>query len=252
MRKQFIQRQLALLSDDDLNALGLVRKAVVQKQLNDCSKILREGRVLLLHKHKNEVVKTQDLGRNTLTYPFRVIVAKILARKEAQVQAVVGTSSFPNGKDGFDYNDPVFPVRLYVGTGATPSAPTDTQLDYYLTESDTLNAAPVYFDLSRVIVQDAKSEYDALFESINVAFEFDIPAGTLRQGVDAEATPYLLREFGLFNSAGGDNHPIEGAPAVIGDPQVPSASPSTLLARKVADVVKLFEMSFTVRWEIRT
>lgn len=250
--KRTIQRQLGLLADRALSAIGLVRASKLHSTVLDDGCVVKEGHLFLDCKQDGVLVRTIDLGKNTLTYTFHVTVAKILARKAAQVQAVVGTATFPNGKDGYDYTDSVFPVKLYIGVDPTPSTPTDYRLGYYLTESDVPGAAPIGFDLARVIIQDSKAEYDAINEPINVAFEFDIPQGTLRQGIHAEATPYLLREFGLYDNSGADPHPIVGAPAVLGDPQVDSGSPSALLARKVADVIKLDTMSFTVRWEIRT
>jgi hypothetical protein len=180
-------------------------------------------------------------------------VAKLLARTAAKVQANIGSATFPNLKDGFISTDAVFPVRLYVGTGATPALPTDSRLDYYLTSTDTAGDPPLFYDLKYVIIQDTKAEYDALSEPINVAFEFEIPDGTLRSGAAAETTPYIINEFGLSDyTQGAAGHPIVGAPATVGDPQVTAGSPPVQLARKVAPVIKLWEMSLIVRWEIRT
>ena len=248
-----IYKQLVRGVDRALGIVGLVR----MKRVKHSNRLLREGRVFIDKKIDGVVVETLDLGTNTLSYPFRVAVAKILARKEAQVQAVLGAgSTFPNGKDGFDYTDQsAFPVYLYIGIDNTPSDATDTRLAYYLTETDTPGDPPLRYTLSRTTIQDTKAEYDLLSEPINVSFEFDIPAGTLRSGGAAEATPYMIREWGLSANDGvipATDHPIVGAPAMVGDPQIDNANGPTQLARKTADVIKIVEMGLTVRWEIRT
>jgi len=210
------------------------------------------GHLYLDYKNESgDVVSTEYLGKNTIMYPLRVIVAKLLARKAVDVLADSPTSSFPLGIDGYDADDNVFPAYVYIGIDSTPATPEDTRLGYYLTTTDDPGDPPIRFPLSRVLVRSSKAQYDAVFEQINVAFEFDIPNGTLRSAPDAETTPYLLREFGL-TSNDGDEYPIVGAPAVLGDPQIDTGSPPTLLARKVATVIKLSEFSITIRWEIRT
>jgi len=247
--KRTVQRQLALLGDGLLERLGLVRKARLH-QFRDS--LIQEGRVFIDKKIDGKVVETLDLGPNTISYPFRVIVAKILARKYTQVSAQpgLGAVTFPLGIDGYDADDLYFPAYLYIGTDNTPATAEDTRLGYYLTTGDVPGDLPIRYPVSRVMVRDTKAEYDSVFQPINVAFEFDVPNSTLRTVVP-EATPYLLREWGLSADDTG-NYPIVGAPAVLGDPQIDDGAPPTQLARKVVDVLKPFEMSLTVRWEIRT
>jgi hypothetical protein len=255
MAKRDIQRQLAVLTDKELDALGLIRKARMRSFIDDRSQLLKEGRVFIDCKRDNKVYKTIDLGTNTLTYNFRIYVARILARTETQVQGEVALATFP-GDEGFLSTAPRFPVRLYVGTASSPALPTDTLLGNYLLDVDAVGGLPLYYDLSRVVVYDTKLEYDNLAQPINVAFEFDIPDGELRSAPNQETTPYLLREFGLYDgSQTGNAHPIVAATSAVPpalDPQTADPSGPVLLARKVADVLKLFEMSLTVRWEIRT
>ena len=247
-KPRIVQRQLAVVGDRLLGLVGLVRRSQIHHAETG---LLREGRVLLDKKIRGQVIESVDLGKNTIMDSMRVIVAKLLARKAYEVQGVISGATFPLGIDGYNSTDPVFPVHLYIGTSADAATAEDTRLGYYLTQSDTSGSNPIRFSLSRVTVRSSKSEYTNVLKPINVGFEFDIPAGTLRSGGDAETSPYSLMEFGLSDNNGG-NYPITGAPAVLGDPQTTHGSPPTQLARKVAHVVKLFEMSFTVRWEIRT
>jgi hypothetical protein len=243
-----IYRQPTPILDRVLHQFGLVRATRVEQLLRE-ERVLQGGYVYCDIKRDGHVVDTLDLGPNLLMYPWRVTVAKILARKAADIHP----ATFPNGKEGFVHDDPVWPGHIYIGTGTTQADPTDTKLGYYLTENEDFpdaSAACLKYALARVIIQDTKAEYDAIQQPINIAFEFDIPDGTLRSGGDAEATPIIIREWAL--SASNGNDPIQGNPTASDDPQVAHGTPPTLLARKVADLIKLFEMSLTIRWEMRT
>lgn len=232
--------------DSILNRAAALRgKRVVDLAFDES--VLKEGHLFIdAYGEGGELVETIDLGKNTLTYPFRVIVAKVLARKAVQVPS---GAAFPLGIDGYDYTDDVFPVRLYVGLNNTPAQPTDTTLAYYLTDQDAPGGVPLYFDLARVEVRNTQSDYAAVSKPIHVAFEFDIPLGTMRSGGAAESSPYLLEEFSLV-AGDGANHPVLG-PA-DGSAQTPQTNFPTQLARKVTSVLKNFDMSYTLRWEIRT
>lgn len=199
------------------------------------------------------VCQLMDAGSNRLTDAMRVIAAKLMARKAVDV----APATFPLGIEGYDADDPVFPAFLYIGTSPTPAQRTDTRLETFLTTTETYPdalATPLRFTLARVLVRDSVDDYTDVGQSINVTFEFDIPVGTLRSGGDAETSPLLIREFGLYTDtqAGGDDYPIEGNPSSSADPQVDTGNPPIMLARRAADVIKLFEGSYTIRWRIWT
>ena len=247
-----IQRQLALLSDEELDAFGLIRKGRVDRVLTECGSILKEGRVLIDCKREGHTFNTIDLGPNTLTHSFRIAVARILARPLNIVTAQTNLGSVTSvHNDGYDQTDSFYPSRLYIGTKAlTPATATQTKLEHYLMVNDTQGSSPIHFNLSRIAVRSTYADYQAELKPIYVAFEFDIPDGTLRSGADAESVPYLIREFGLSDASG--SGPPVTTPSPATDPQTVPGNGPVLLARKVADVIKLFEMSLTVRWEVRT
>lgn len=207
------------------------------------------GHVRILAHHPNGWVEETDLGKNRLTRAFRVLVARVLARTSANV----GSVTFSTGTEGLTGASTLFPAYLYIGEDNTAASEDDTRLGRYVTSNETYPdayAVPLRFPLARIYVHDAPGDYDTDNRPIQVAFEFDIPVGTLRSGGDAELAPILIREWGLHATDGGDTYPIEGNPASVDDPQVSTGSPPTLLARRVVDLPKIPELSLTVRWEI--
>lgn len=235
-------RKIQNLFDRLMYRMGYVRSASLrQRNLLDFS-----GHVYLDHKDPHgEVVKSDYLGENTLTYPFRIAVMRLLARKALNVPVGV---TYPSGVSGLDASDDVFPARLYLGLGTTGTSAEDVALDYYLTTEDDPSGEPIFFPLRRIDVYSTKDSYDTVRKPINVAFEFDIPLGELREGVHKETTPYVLTEFGLSTDSGSDP-PVLGPSD--GTAQTPQADPPLLLARKRLSFPKIFEGAFTVRWEIR-
>jgi hypothetical protein len=121
--------------------------------------------------------------------------------------------------DGLIISDTYMPMALIVGTGTTPADKTDTALE---TKIGAVGA--VEFPLARVDVNDNITKYGT--GPIYVGFEFDIPSGA----INGEVTPYTITEWGM----------------IAGD-----GTGATLLARKVGDLIKHFNLSVTVRWEIR-
>jgi len=158
-------------------------------------------------------------GENVITSTMRLFVARIFAMTSAA--SYRPEEMFMSGEGVLLPLEPVnafLPAFLGIGRGTTVATAQDEDLvDPYIESGES--GDPLRYPLARIDVRETLSEYDDGVPFI--AWEFDIPEGTLPGGGTQP-----IHEFGLFDGSG-----------------------ETLLARHVLFIPKPESLALTVRWE---